>query len=293
VSGGGGGVIPTPVVSGIQPAAGPASGGTAVTITGSRFTGATAVSFGGTPAASFTVTLDTLIAAVSPAGAGTVDVTVVTPYGTSAASPADHFTYGVAASQTAPQFSDVPASYWARAAIAALAGHGVVDGFPDGTFRPDTAVTRAQFIKMLDLTLGLSVSPAGASAFTDVPVSAWYAPYVAAAVRAGIVQGTSPTAFSPGAALTREQMALMLARALTLTKTGPLAFPDDAAIDAWALQGLQEAVAAGYIGGFPDGSLRPLATATRAQAAKVLALALAARAGAPARTGSSPADAGG
>ena len=82
-----------PVLTGISPAAGPLAGGTSVTITGSNFTGATAVNFGSTPGTSFTVISPTSIAAVSPAGTGTVDVTVVTPNGTSATTAADQFTY--------------------------------------------------------------------------------------------------------------------------------------------------------------------------------------------------------
>ena len=84
-----------PVVSSISPNTGLADGGTTVTITGSGFTGATSVSFGSTPADSFTVDNDTQITAVSPAGSGTVDITVTTSGGTSATSRADQFAYYV------------------------------------------------------------------------------------------------------------------------------------------------------------------------------------------------------
>ena len=67
----------------VSPASGPAAGGTSVTITGTNLTGATAVNFGATPAATFTVNTATQITATSPAGSGTVNITVTTPAGTS------------------------------------------------------------------------------------------------------------------------------------------------------------------------------------------------------------------
>ena len=87
---------PAPSVAGVGPMSGTTDGGTSVTITGSHLTGATAVSFGSTPATTFSVTDDGHIAATAPAGTGTVDVTVTTPAGTSATSAADQFTYTVA-----------------------------------------------------------------------------------------------------------------------------------------------------------------------------------------------------
>lgn len=82
-------------VTGVSPGSGPVPGGTSVMITGSGFTGTTAVNFGATAASSFTVNSDTSITATAPAAtaAGPVDVTVTTPSGTSATSSADQFTY--------------------------------------------------------------------------------------------------------------------------------------------------------------------------------------------------------
>ena len=86
--------VAAPTVTGISPTSGPLGGGTSVAITGSGFTGATAVNFGSTAATSFTINSDTSITAVSPAGsAGTVDITVTTTGGTSATGSADQFTY--------------------------------------------------------------------------------------------------------------------------------------------------------------------------------------------------------
>jgi hypothetical protein len=88
-------VVPAaaPSVTGVSPSSGPAGGGTGVTITGTSFTGATAVRFGNAPASSFKFDSDTQITAVSPPGSGTVDVTVTTPAGTSQTGAADRFTY--------------------------------------------------------------------------------------------------------------------------------------------------------------------------------------------------------
>jgi IPT/TIG domain len=87
-------VVAQPRVSSLAPSSGPELGSTPVTITGHDFSGATAVSFGGVPAASFAVNSDTSITAVSPAAsAGAVDVTVTTAGGQSPATSADQFTF--------------------------------------------------------------------------------------------------------------------------------------------------------------------------------------------------------
>jgi endoglucanase len=82
-----------PTVSSVAPNNGPTGGGTSVTITGNNFTGATAVKFGTAAAGTFAVNNATQIMATSPAGSGTVDVTVTTPNGTSPTGAADHFAY--------------------------------------------------------------------------------------------------------------------------------------------------------------------------------------------------------
>lgn len=85
--------IAAPSVTSVAPASGGAAGGNSVTVTGTGFTGATAVSFGGSPAASFTVNSATQITATAPAGSGTVNVTVTTPGGTSATGAGNQYRY--------------------------------------------------------------------------------------------------------------------------------------------------------------------------------------------------------
>ena len=85
--------VSTPTVTKLTPAEGPEAGKTTVTIEGSGFTGATVVSFGATPATKYKVESATSISAEAPAGKGTSAVTVKTPGGTSAETPADLYTY--------------------------------------------------------------------------------------------------------------------------------------------------------------------------------------------------------
>ncbi|GGP22624.1 IPT/TIG domain-containing protein [Silvimonas iriomotensis] len=86
--------LPLPAVSGLSPTSGPTAGGTRVTLSGSGFTGATAVRFGGTAGSSVVVNSDSSISVTSPASsAGAYDITVTTPNGTSSTGSADLFTY--------------------------------------------------------------------------------------------------------------------------------------------------------------------------------------------------------
>lgn len=83
-----------PSITAVSPAEGPLTGGSQVVITGSGFTGATSVTFGGTPATSFTVDNDNQITAFSPPGGqGVVDIVVSNPSRTSANTAADNFAY--------------------------------------------------------------------------------------------------------------------------------------------------------------------------------------------------------
>ena len=105
-----------PSPTSISPNTGPAAGGTPVTITGTNFTGATAVRFGSTRPTSFTVNSATSITATSPAGSGTVDVTVTNSGGTSATSSADQFTYGHGGDHDRTVLVEKPVELWASGA---------------------------------------------------------------------------------------------------------------------------------------------------------------------------------
>ena len=168
-------------------------------------------------------------------------------------------------------FNDIEAGIWPQEEIDVLLGRDAIVGFPDGGFHPDGTVTRAQFVKMLTLALGLQLPGTPTSGgFTDVSPGAWYAPYVDAAVAAGFIKGVTAETFAPEAPITRAQLAVMVSRAMNgYTPASPLEvqFTDQAQIPAWALQGVMAVAQAGILHGLPEGAFDPAGLATRGEAA--------------------------
>lgn len=101
-------------------------------------------------------------------------------------------------------------------AVNVLAGLGVVQGYPDGEFKPARNITRAEAVKLIVGALAIPVDEKGSyeTPFTDVPANEWYAGYVRYANALGITKGTSATEFSPNAMVTSDQMIAFTMRAL-------------------------------------------------------------------------------
>lgn len=99
-------------------------------------------------------------------------------------------------------------------AIEALAQRSIINGTPDGLFSPNKSMTRAEFSTIVVKALGLE--PKADTAFRDVTSDAWYAPYVGTAHRYGIVSGIGEQKFNPSGTITRQEAALMVARAAKL-----------------------------------------------------------------------------
>lgn len=167
-------------------------------------------------------------------------------------------------------FADT-AGHWAEAEIDAAAGAGLVNGFPDGTFRPNTAITRLQFTLVLVRALGLSGSGAPLP-FTDkASVPDWALPELELAVAHGIARGNADGSFRPDAPINRAEMAVMVARALGLSMSDAgTTFVDDAAIPDWARPSVAAVAAAGLMRGSDGNRFVPLAPATRGEAAVLL-----------------------
>ena len=163
-----------PAVTGIAANNGPSAGGTSVTITGTNFGGATAVNFGGTPGTSVSVNgSGTSITVLSPPGSGTVDVTVVTPSGTSTTGTADRFAYGKANTALTLTSSPNPSNFGQpvtfTAAITGNAPTGTVTFTSGGVqIGSGTLISRSSTTSIASFTI--STLPVGAT-----PVTAGYA----------------------------------------------------------------------------------------------------------------------
>ena len=174
-----------------------------------------------------------------------------------------------AAQVSATDFSDTR-GHWAEGYINRAANHGFVTGFPDGTFRPDDPVTRAQFTAMVNRALG-NTGTTGLT-FTDVPHYEWFHADVARAFAAAYVGGYEDNTFRPNNPISRQEAAVMISRIIPAHNVaGNLnAFPDRGDIADWAFSALQKVNGKGYMGGFDDGRLHPRANLTRAQTAKII-----------------------
>ena len=170
----------------------------------------------------------------------------------------------LAANAAAASLSDVT-GHWAAQPIDTWQSAGLFSGYPDGTFRPNGNMTRAEFAAMLNKLVKGQAQ--GNKSFADVARDAWYYDDVVALAEAGVVDGAS---FRPNDAITREEAVVMFAKALGLSAASDKTFPDQDQISADALPYVKAAVAAGYISGYPDGSFGPNKTITRGEVAQIM-----------------------
>jgi hypothetical protein len=161
-----------------------------------------------------------------------------------------------------------------------LASKLIVNGVSDDSFSPDANITRAEFAALLIRGLGLSPTE-GTAQFKDVSKDAWYASTVNTAVKAKLVNGFEDQTFRPNASITREQMAVMLLRAIEYTgrpmklegkdATKVLApYSDKNKVSSWSKDALAILIDAKLITGTSATTVAPKNKATRAQSTVIV-----------------------
>lgn len=183
-------------------------------------------------------------------------------------------TYALATRPVA--FTDISTS-WAQSRIQGLANKFLLFGTTDTTFSPTKDVTRAEFAAMLTRALGLQAK--GTSKFSDVTPTDWFAGSVAAAYEAGLINGVGNDKFDPNAVISRQDLAVMVARTLKLlnvpTKSLPGREPyaDMPVIAPYAQESIKTLTENGLIAGVKtdDATLfLPTQSTTREAAASVI-----------------------
>ena len=160
--------------------------------------------------------------------------------------------------------------HWAYTYIARGIQLGFISGYPDGTFLPDKAVSRAEFAKMMNAALGNTGT--ATTSFRDVPSFEWFYNDVSKAVAATYVDGYGDGTFLPNKAITRQEAAVMIARIVpSYGVSGNLgAYKDGSKTADWAAEYMTKIVGKGYLGAYDDGLLHPDDSLTRAQTAKII-----------------------
>lgn len=172
------------------------------------------------------------------------------------------------APQPPPALPKDIAAHWAKDNIVKLINAGVISGYPDGSFKPDKTITRAEFAVMLAKALKLP-SQSGAT-FADTSAH-WAKESIAAAAARGIISGYDQNTFGPDHLITREQMAVMAVKAGQFSPADSHRnFTDQAKISAWAKDAVNLAAAHAVLKGYSDQSFRPQSPATRAEAVSVI-----------------------
>lgn len=172
----------------------------------------------------------------------------------------------------AQDFTDID-SHWGKDVILELTGRDVINGYPDGSFRPDDTITRAEFSKILFESLGKEEKTG--SPFEDTS-DHWAENKINTLVEDGVIDaGEYGDSFVPDGNITRIEMAKMVDRALLLDEdaksfSGATPFNDDEDIVGNDKGYVHLAVEKKIINGYPDNTFRPDGEATRAEAGKMM-----------------------
>jgi len=170
----------------------------------------------------------------------------------------------------ATTFTDIDSSHWAYDSVIGLSEKFILNGYLDGTFKPDNNITRAEFAKIIVSATG-SIDPYAISTFSDVSASDWYYSYVATAYTMGYITGYPDGSFHPNDNITRADICTIVSRVLKGSAVeSATKFKDDSSIPSYAKDAVYALSSKGIVNGFADNTFAPLSFATRAQTAKIV-----------------------
>lgn len=169
------------------------------------------------------------------------------------------------------EFGDMSGYEWADEAVTYLAANKIINGDGNGNFMPDMSITREEFCKIAVNTFCADAEKVGID-FLDVKDGEWYAEFVKKAYGKGLMKGVSDNEFGIGANITREDICVIVFRALNLepVKNSKFAFGDDDQISDYAKDAVYVLKNHNIINGISDDEFGAKLFATRAEAAKII-----------------------
>ncbi|MFC7321859.1 S8 family peptidase [Halobacillus campisalis] len=169
-------------------------------------------------------------------------------------------------------FLDVPTNPWFEPYLKSLYSNNVIKGFTDGTFRPNTEISREEAITMVGRALKLDGTkrPSG---FPDVEAGSYSSGYIASAEEMGIIEGLPSGDFEPEKSIKRADIALIIQRAYQLNGDTSIHGYTDVEDDFYAKDAISKLSSGDIITGYPDGTFRPRSNVTRSEFTSLLAKA--------------------
>ncbi|MDF2961673.1 MAG: hypothetical protein K0S39_3408, partial [Paenibacillus sp.] len=155
--------------------------------------------------------------------------------------------------------------HWAESQLKAWIDKGYIQGYSDGTVKPDNSITRAEFMTIVNRSFGFKDKSEVKA--KDVDPKGWEYEQVAIALKAGYISGYEDGTVKPGNNVSRQEVAVMIAALLKLdtAKGGDLSkFKDASSLPSWSKGAVSAAVAKGVLNGYEDGTLRFENSITRA-----------------------------
>ncbi|MDN4068181.1 carbohydrate binding domain-containing protein [Paenibacillus sp. FSL R5-0407] len=166
------------------------------------------------------------------------------------------------------QFNDLSKNHWAANSIARWMNHDIIQGYGDGTVRPNAPITRAEFTVIMNKVFGLTQKLN--QFISDVPAGTWYEADISKAVQAGYIKLNAAGKSNPHAPLSRAEAAFALDKLFSFSQMGTDSldtahFSDLTGMNAEMLEAVNALAAAGYLEGYSDSSFKPQGTMTRAE----------------------------
>lgn len=171
------------------------------------------------------------------------------------------------------EFQDLKPDYWGYSKINEFAEKGYLSGYEDNTFKPDNAITKAEFVQLVNNYFGFSGNEEKVADFSDINQAEWYSKAINEAVSRGYISGYADKTFKPNEFITRQEAISILAKILNIADEEIAdkneeylkKYSDYVEVADWAKKSMYNYLTHGFVKGYSDGTLRPNNFVTRAE----------------------------